>query len=102
MFASKDSAYLNEAPFRFSTLVWASGHIQKRFTKLKRPAGYKYYSLFKTFTHYVVKSFIILVKLDSNLFFFITGIKKKIESVSFNFFRPSLLFVGQISSLFKY
>ncbi len=56
MFAGKAAAYLNEAPFRCSTLGWAPDLAQKHYTRLERHATDKHSSLLQKSVYYGQKT----------------------------------------------
>ncbi len=57
MFASKAGAYTSKTPFRYTTLGWGPGLINKRRIRLERPARDKYSNLLRTIINYDCKRF---------------------------------------------
>ncbi len=58
MFAIKAGAYMNESPFRCSTLGYAPGLTHKHLTRLERVAKNKHSSLLQKSVNYDRKIFI--------------------------------------------
>jgi len=60
MFVGKTGTYLNVAPSRRSTLVWAPDPTHKYKTMLEMPARNKHSSLLQAFVNYVCKKVYII------------------------------------------